>query len=180
MNKGLNFKSVGVEDSELILNWRTSQRVTQFMATDVDYNLNAQVDWINNIKNRSDYLAWVIQLNGVSIGLIYLSDICWKKKTASWGYYIGNDDYLGYGGFIPPYFYNFVFNTLNFNELSAVVFYNNLSVIKMHIKFGYQFDSSRDEIIYKNNSQIKVRGMKLNKSNWDKEKYNKFTSNFQL
>lgn len=180
MGKGINFRPLCESDSFLVLNWRTNLRVSKFLITDIEYDLGFQLEWIKSIKARFDSFVWIIQLNEVPIGVINISDIDYCNCSCSWGYYIGNDDYLGYGGFIPPYFYNFVFNTLNFATLNVKVFPENLSVIKLHLKFGYEFNPLFDEFIFKNNLQIKLLGMTLQVSDSNFNRFDKFISNMEL
>jgi RimJ/RimL family protein N-acetyltransferase len=150
------------------------------MNTDVEFNLNSQNKWVNKIQTQEDYFAWIIYLNTVPIGFINLNNLNSEIKSASWGYYIGDENYLGLGGIIAPYFYNFVFNTLGLIQLNAQVFYNNLPVISMHLKFGYEFEPSMDCVIKKNNVSILLIGMKLINTNWNLKKYKNFQSNLKL
>ena len=178
MNNGINFRPIDESDSEMVLNWRTSLRVTKFMVTDIEYDLNSQIKWIKSLKTRFDYYVWIIQLNQIPIGVINLYDIDFESYSCSWGFYIGNEEYSGYGGFVPPYFYNFVFNVLSFKLINIKVFSDNLSVIKLHLKSGYEFNPLFDEFIIKNNIQIKLIGMTLKSSNLIR--FTKFKSNLML
>jgi UDP-4-amino-4,6-dideoxy-N-acetyl-beta-L-altrosamine N-acetyltransferase len=180
MGKGINFRPINVSDSEMVLNWRTSPRVTQYMNTDIEYDVDAQTEWIKSLKTRFDYYVWIIQLNEIPLGVINISDIDYDNLSCSWGYYIGRDEYLGYGGFVPPYVYNFVFNSLNLAVLNIKVFSENISVINLHLKYGYELNPFYDEIIFKNNIQINLLGMSLHVNKWNFGRYNKFISNLKL
>lgn len=179
MNKGLDFRQVEILHAEWILKWRTSDYVTKFMKTDIDFNLENQKEWIRSLEKKN-YFAWIIYLNDNPIGFINLDDLCFSNRTASWGFYIGDENFLGYGGLILPYFYNFVFNDLGLFKLKAEIFYNNLNVINMHLKFGYEFEPSLDNVIIKNGKPILLVGMTLENTNWNFKKYRNFTSNLRL
>lgn len=180
MGKGFNFRPIDVFDSEIVLNWRTSPRVTQYMITDIEYDLDAQTEWIKSLKTRFDYYVWIIQLNKIPIGVINITDIDYDNFSCSWGYYIGNDEYLGHGGFVPPYVYNFVFNNLNFVIVNIKVFSENISVINLHLKLGYELNPFFDELIIKNNIQINLIGMSLHVNKWNVGRYKNFCSNLKL
>ena len=180
MNSAINFKKLNVEDAKLILDWRTSERVSSFMNSDIEYNLTNQIQWINNIQNSKENYYWIIEINEIKAGLIYLTNLNANLKTVNWGYYIGDENFLGLGSLIPPYLYNFVFNDLNLDVLKAEVFYNNTMVIKMHLKFGYNFIPQLDRIIIKNNKTVLLIAMNLYKSNWNSKKYKNFFSNLKL
>jgi len=180
VSSAIKFKKISVEDAKLVLDWRTSERVTNFMNSDIEYNLSNQIQWINQIQKSNENYYWIIEINEIKAGLICLTNIDIKHKTAHWGYYIGDEKFLGFGSLVPPYLYNFVFNDLHLDLLKAEVFYENTMVIKMHLRFGYNFNPQNDKIILKNNKSILLIAMNLYKSNWNSTKFKKFTSNFKL
>lgn len=172
----ISFREVKLSDAEKILSWRTKSRVTKFMNTDVDYDLNSQVEWLKSCYLKNDYYHWIVKCNDVDIGLISLSE--YDNKTTSWGLYIGHDDYLGVGAFVPLYFYNFAFNILNVDSISAEVFYDNTKTIKMHIFHGYKFDPIKNRVIEKNNTEVLLVNLILKKENYLLKKKNKYISDF--
>jgi UDP-4-amino-4,6-dideoxy-N-acetyl-beta-L-altrosamine N-acetyltransferase len=180
VNSAIKFKKLNIEDAKLVLDWRTSKRVTSFMNSDLDYNLSNQIEWTNGIQKSKENFYWIIEINEVKVGLISLTDLNFNQKTAHWGYYIGDENFLGFGSLVPPYLYNFVFNELHLEVLQAEVFYDNTMVIKMHLKFGYDFNPQNDKVIYKNNKPILLIAMNLYKSKWNSSKYKKFISNLKL
>jgi UDP-4-amino-4,6-dideoxy-N-acetyl-beta-L-altrosamine N-acetyltransferase len=180
VNSVIKFKKLNIEDAKLVLDWRTSQRVTSFMNSDLEYNLLNQIKWINDIQESKENYYWIIEINNTKVGLISLTNLDFVQKNAYWGYYIGDENFLGFGSLVPPYFYNFVFNELNLEVLHADVFYDNTIVIKMHLKFGYNFNPLKDKVIFKNNKPILLVAMNLFKSNWNSNRYKKFKSNLTL
>ncbi|MDN3683967.1 GNAT family N-acetyltransferase [Vibrio sinaloensis] len=99
---------------------------------------------------KNDYYHWIVQVNSVDVGLISLSDYDEASGTTSWGFYIGHDDYLGVGAFVPLYLYNFIFfKSSNVNKITAEVFYDNTNTIKLHTLHGYKFESDKCRVIRK-------------------------------
>jgi len=174
----LTFREVTSDDAELILNWRTKKRVTQFMITDIEYNLNDQRKWLESCFSKPSYYHWIILVSDAPIGLINLCDFDLTKATTTWGFYIGEDDYLGVGGFVPFHFYNFCFHQLNLKRIYVEVFYNNTSVIRFHQLNGYRFIPKKDRVIEKNGSQILLVAMVLQRDNYDFVRFRKFNSFF--
>lgn len=162
----ITFREVNISDAEKILKWRTSRKVTTFMNTDIENDLNAQEQWIKESYNKSHYYHWIIQYKNHPIGLINISDYSIKTNSTSWGFYIGDDNFNGLGAFIPPHLYNFLFHNLNVNTINAEVFYNNTSVIGLHLLHNYSFNPERDHVIVKNKKQILLVGMTLHKKDW--------------
>ena len=85
----INFREVNVDDADMILRWRMSNRVTKFMNTDVVYDLETQNNWLLSSYKKSHYYHWVIENDGKPIGLINLADYSASNATTSWGFYIG-------------------------------------------------------------------------------------------
>lgn len=170
----LSFREVGIDDAEMIRRWRTKERVSVNMNTDVDNTIEQQKAWIVGKQSDSSYYHWIIQAAEKDIGLVYLSDIDVDDKTTSWGFYIGDDDHLGFGGFVPLYLYSFVFHKLNLKTVVAEVLYYNIDVIRMHLQHGYTFSPRMDHVIEKRGNSVLVVGMELSKSQFTNSRYNKF------
>jgi UDP-4-amino-4,6-dideoxy-N-acetyl-beta-L-altrosamine N-acetyltransferase len=150
----IRFREIEKEDAKKILDWRTSERVTKFMNSDMKYDLDGQTKWLAGSFNKSNYYHWIIQYDGNDVGLLNFVDWDDESKTTSWGFYIGEDDALGVGGIVPLYFYNFAFDVLGVDRVFAEVFYNNTGVIELHLNQGYCFDTERDYVIKKNGKDI--------------------------
>ena len=88
-----------VSDAEQILRWRTSPRISAFMLSEVDNDLGRQRAWLARVAERSDYFHWLIRLKDQNIGIINIT--CLGDDIYCWGYYIGEDASLGYGGLCP-------------------------------------------------------------------------------
>lgn len=169
----IRFREVVIDDAQKILDWRTSRRVTRFMKSDLEYNLESQKKWLAGVFSKVDYYPWVIQFGGKDIGLLYLEDFNFEKKETSWGFYIGEEDALGVGGMVPPCFYNFAFGVLGVDRILADVFYDNTSVIDLHLKQGCQFDPERDHVIQKNGEDILLVGMVLKRETFKASKFSR-------
>jgi len=174
------FREVTVDDAKLLLDWRTSKRVAQFLNTDVSYDLDAQKKWIEGCGKKEHYYHWIIQLNGKDIGHLNFTDWNRDQRRLSWGLYIGEDDALGAGGIVPLYFYNFCFDELNVEAIPAEVFYTNVSAIKLFLVHHYKFFPSRNFVISKNGKKILMVCMELSKNDFKNSRFQKFRSKFPI
>lgn len=159
----IRFREIVLDDAKKILDWRTSERITKFMTSDMKYDLEGQQRWLAASFNKPDYYHWIIQYGDRDVGFLNFVDWSCEEKTTSWGFYIGEDEALGAGGLVPPYFYNFAFDILGVEKVLAEVFYNSTSVIELHLKQGYSFDTKRDHVIQKNGRDILMVCMSLDK-----------------
>jgi UDP-4-amino-4,6-dideoxy-N-acetyl-beta-L-altrosamine N-acetyltransferase len=170
----ISFREIEIGDAKTILDWRTSEHITKFMNSDIQNNLGAQVKWIEDCFKNPTYYHWIIQYGGKDVG--FLNFVNWNrtKKTTSWGFYIGEEDALGIGGMVAPYFYNFAFDILGVDKVFAEVFYNNIGIIELHLKQGYSFDAERDHVIEKNGKSILMVCMFLEKNIFQLSKFSRF------
>lgn len=175
-----HFDEVMISDANVILNWRTKKRITESMLSDIEQNIDKQIAWIKNCYNQLDYYHWIIKVNKQQIGLININNFDLIKKTAICGIYIGSDDHLGIGGLILPYLYNFCFDSLKLNTLYAEVFYSNTSLINLHLFHGYKFIKNSNKIIKKNNNEILIIRMQLEKESFLKSKLVKYKALFPI
>jgi UDP-4-amino-4,6-dideoxy-N-acetyl-beta-L-altrosamine N-acetyltransferase len=166
----ISFREIEIEDAKTILDWRTSERVTKFMNSDMKYDVDAQKRWLEDSYNKPSYYHWIIQYSGNDVGLLNFVDWNKENRTTSWGFYIGEDSALGVGGLIPPYFYNFAFDQLSVDRVLAEVFYDNTGVIDLHLKQGYVFDPIRDHVIEKSGRSILMVCMSLDKKEFKASK----------
>ena len=108
----ISFRETELDDAKLILDWRTSERVTKYMKSDIPYDIESQKKWLSSSFNKSNYYHWIIQHDGKDVGFLNFFDWDQEQKDISWGFYIGDETSLGIGGRVPPYFYNFAFDYL--------------------------------------------------------------------
>jgi UDP-4-amino-4,6-dideoxy-N-acetyl-beta-L-altrosamine N-acetyltransferase len=175
-----SIREVTFDDAKMILKWRTSEKVAKFMNSNVAHDIDAQEKWISECFHKKTYYHWIILYKKSPVGLINIQDYSEQKRTASWGFYIGEDNINGLGGFIPPFFYNWAFNKLCVKEIKIEVFYSNTRVIKMHLLHGYKFNPSFDRVIHKDNEDISLVSMSLTTSDWNHNRYRNFLMKFPI
>lgn len=174
------FREIDPQDADMILRWRMTHRVAKFMNSDVSYDLGAQTKWISSCYSNERYYHWIISNNNVPVGLINLADYSSTDKTTSYGFYIGAEGLDACGAFIPPYFYNFLFNTLAVSRINVEVFYNNVNVIGLHLLHGYRFIPANDRVIIRNGKDVLLVAMALEKNNWNFNRYGKCFASFPV
>lgn len=176
----ITFREVSISDAKLILDWRTKERVTQYMTSTIDNDIEAQEKWLRNSFSKPDYYFWIIQYGRQDVGLIYLEHFNPLEKVTSWGFYIGEDEVLGIGGMIPPYFYNFAFGTLCVDRVNADVIYNNVKTIQLHLRQGYSFDPTRDYTIEKDGKELLMVCLSLQKKVFLESKFSRLKTVFPI
>ena len=176
----LAFRKVEITDAETLMRWRRSSRISNFMISDISDDLNLQKKWISNIDNINGYYPWIVELGNVPIAFIYLEKFNIENKTTSWGYYLGDENYIEYAPFIPGFFYKLIFDKFGIEKINIEVFYNNLLAINLHLKYGYHFNPRSDRVIYKNNTEVLLLSMSLYRNDFDINEFKYFDASFEL
>jgi len=167
---------------KMVLKWRTKPEVTQFMATDIDDDLEKQKRWFKLESQKNSSKWWIINFKNKPIGVIALVDINLHHKFATWDYYIGEEKYRGrLGAFIPLYFYNYVFDNLKLNKIIATVMDGNINLLKLHELHGYRKIGVYQKHIFKQNKFHDLFILELLKEKWEKEqiKFHKIKADFE-
>ncbi len=167
-------REITLEDAAKTLAWRTSERVTKNMLTDIPHDIEAQKAWILASRTRPDYYHWIIQDTQNSlqtdIGWISLQDYSPKTQETSFGFYIGEKGYPGAGLALLPGWYTFLFNTLGIQTVFLFVFASNARVVQMHTRFGCVPVPEKNFIHCKNGTDIPVVCLAITNKIWAEKK----------
>jgi RimJ/RimL family protein N-acetyltransferase len=178
INKKIKFKEISLSDAKIILKWRRKKRISDYQYTNISSSLKLQKEWILESYKKKDYYHWLILFKKKPIGFICIKDLDLKKKETDWAFYIGSEDHLTLGSFLPPFFYNWVFKKFKINRINSFVFESNNNVIKIHKYHGYKV--LKKFTIIKNKKKIKCIKMILLKKSWDTNKYSNYLSDFPI
>ncbi|MFC6334887.1 UDP-4-amino-4,6-dideoxy-N-acetyl-beta-L-altrosamine N-acetyltransferase [Paenibacillus septentrionalis] len=177
----ISFKQLCEKDLEQVLEWRTSEHVTQYMYTDIEKNIDKQREWFGKVSSDHTQFYWIIQYNNINIGLISLNQLDHHNMKATFGYYLGDLRYTMIAGRIHPYFYNFAFHQLGLHKLYAEVMDGNEGMMKMHLHYGFSHVATFKEHIYKGGRFHDVHYFELVASTWQElKKFHRFTANFAM
>ncbi|MCB1995981.1 MAG: GNAT family N-acetyltransferase [Burkholderiaceae bacterium] len=175
---GIAFREPEVEDAARILRWRTDPRVAAMMTGEVADDLAAQQRWLEACRTRPDYCHWIVEIGGEPAGLLSLAGYQPESRRSSWGFYIGDESRLGFGGFIPPHFYNWAFGRLGLETLDAEVFEQNRAVIDLHRLHGYRERPEADRTVLKQGESRRLVALSLHRDDWNRQRYRRFDADF--
>jgi hypothetical protein len=153
---------------ELVRNWRNDKNVSRYMYTDHYITKEEHQRWIENLKKGTTAKAWIIRYNGKPVGLVSLSDIDYKNKTASWGFYIADETLRGKGiGSATLYkLMKYVFDEMNFNKMHTMVLENNPVAMQLYEKFGFKKEETFRKHILKNSKFHNIVRMAILREEW--------------
>lgn len=161
-------KWIPIEEKHLqqILDWRTSEEITRFMYTDIEYNLENQKKWLEKIRADENGRYFLMEYRDELIGFISLTNINWTHKHATWNFYIGNMKYAMLAGFLGSYMYNYAFKELALEKLNGEVMDINEGVRKLHSKQGAREVGVLEHHIYKSGTWHDVYMFEMTKERW--------------
>jgi UDP-4-amino-4,6-dideoxy-N-acetyl-beta-L-altrosamine N-acetyltransferase len=178
----VDFKRLEKSHLEMVLKWRTDPEVSRYMASDIENDLDKQGQWYQKTLGDTSCGYWVIYCRNVPVGLIGVVDINREHRFCSWTYYIGDAEFRSeIGGYVPPFFYNYIFNELKLNKIITDVMAENQNVIKLHRFYGHRDIGLFHEHYYKNGRYHDVFVLELLAKDWKKlsNKFERFVSNFE-
>ena len=149
------------------------------MSTEVTFDMNAQIQWIKAAEERTDYFHWFICLGERKIGLINICGFDPERHETSWGFYIGEEEFIGLGGLVPPFLYNFLFFDLKIGLVRAEVLEGNEQLLSLHKLHGYQ--NTYDSTVKKNGREIKTYNLVLARASWmEKKRFHRYRALFPM
>lgn len=161
-----NFLDLTEKEHELILTWRNSPNIRQYMFNNGLIERNEHNNFLKKLKHRKDSIYWLAYVDNEPIGVISLQNINYEKKQAEWGIYIGPDEMRGkgYGKLLIYYLLRFYFEEMKFKILITNVHTENCRAISLYRKFGFKETSNK--IIIKRN----FINMLFTIEDWEREK----------
>ena len=172
---GITVRNIREEDLALIMQWRMSTDVTRYMNTNPKLTLEGQKKWLASISEREDVQYWLIEQDGVPVGVINLADIDYEKKSTSWGYYIGEKKYrsLQLAISLEMSLYDYVFDVLELEELHNEVFSLNAGVVKLHLACGSHIVCEVEDEVEKEGVKYDITHISIDKKRWNEIRLNK-------
>lgn len=130
-----------VFEKELLLKWRNKDHIRLNMYNSDIINKKEHYEWLSKIinDNTKRYFINYDIFNKIPIGLSYIFNINYYLNNCEWGFYIGEENYLGKGHAIEMEYLilNHVFEKLSLHRLSCAVLDFNEKVISFHKRFGF-------------------------------------------
>ena len=78
---------------ELVRNWRNDPKISKYMEFRDHITVEMQQKWFKKIDNNCNYY-FIIEVNGVEIGLVNIRDINYQEREGEGGIFIYDDSYL--------------------------------------------------------------------------------------
>lgn len=165
----ISFRKIYESDLAMILRWRTDPRVTRYMMTDIDSNMEKQKNWYNDVVMACNPIEhWIISHDNNPIGLLNLENYNQSLAQTSWSFYIGETNHQILGGLIPAYFYNYMFFRRNpsIKKIIGQIISQNYRVLDMHKLYGVEEVGFLKNHVHKYGKMFDVVLIEMTRENW--------------
>lgn len=128
-----------VTDAYKSVKWRNDKEVFKYTGNTYEntITIDSELEWINRvIKNKNEYRC-AIEVDGVYVGNIYLTDI--DENSAQYHIFIGEKGYWGKGiaKQASMLLLKYSFSDLKLNRVYLKVHYKNIAAISLYKKLGF-------------------------------------------
>lgn len=132
-----NFVQLGIEEKTMILNWRNSNEIRQWMSNTNIIMLEDHLKYIDSLNNRNDRFYWLVYKENEPIGVVDMMNIDYETATAETGYYL-NPELLSSGlGFEFYYYFKLFFHDiLNIENTVGLLKVGNINSYMLITYFG--------------------------------------------
>jgi len=169
-------REITENDLELIMGWRMDPDVTRWMNTDPVLTLEGQRKWFDRIRTDQAVKYWLLEVDGKPAGVLNLADIDMVKRSAEWGYYVGDkaSRSMQLAVSIELSLYAYCFEELGLKVLTNDPLAGNTATVKLHEMCGSRVVEVRKGAVEKNGVLHDQIHMEITASEWESIKGRKF------
>ncbi|TFW18186.1 UDP-4-amino-4,6-dideoxy-N-acetyl-beta-L-altrosamine N-acetyltransferase [Massilia arenosa] len=147
----------GPDVIERIRTLRNEPEVRKYMYSDHVISPEEHANWIGSLPTNKRMRVWAVMYHGAVEGLVSLSAIDQKQKSAEWAFYLSPEmQGKGVGGVVEFKLLDLAFGELGLEKLNCEVLATNPKVIEMHQKFGFALEGVRRANVIKDGQRIDV------------------------
>ena len=169
--------SVKREYIDAYLKWFNDPEIIQYLSMFRPMTRMMEEDWIENLKNRDDTIAFAILITDENVGEKLIGNcglhrIDWKNRVAEVGITIGEKEYQGkgYGTEAMEVLLEYGFKTVNLNRIQLRVYEFNSRAIKSYNKIGFVEEGRMRQGIFIKGKYHDIIFMSILQEEWLKEK----------
>jgi UDP-4-amino-4,6-dideoxy-N-acetyl-beta-L-altrosamine N-acetyltransferase len=164
----VELRSLRPEDKDRLLAWRNSPEVAAYMYTDHQITPDEHERWFASIEDDERRAYWIIEMDGLPVGLANLYDIDRGNGRCAWAYYLADPSVRGrgIGGYVEYLMLEKVFGEFGLTKLWCEVLASNTGVIRLHQKFGFKEEARFRRHVVKAGEPQDVVGMGLLAEEW--------------
>jgi UDP-4-amino-4,6-dideoxy-N-acetyl-beta-L-altrosamine N-acetyltransferase len=145
------------EVKEKVRLWRNKERIRRCMFNRHIISSEEHKKWLQKLVNNTTQKLWIVFFGDIPIGVVNLSNVDSTNLTSEWGFYIGEDSFLG-RGLGRKIIYKLLmlyFDSMKYNELITKVLSGNDTALHLYRQFKFQqtgtgkYSENEDIVIFR-------------------------------
>lgn len=124
-------------DSDMLLEWRNTPSIRQFMYSSHIIKPEEHQQWYNTIQNDSDRHPLVFLRNNIPSGFVNIGPIK-PGGIAEWGFYAAPNSPRGTGKLLGSCVLEYAFCTLCLHKLCGEAVESNIASQRLHSSLGFR------------------------------------------
>ena len=136
----ISFRQLVPLDAEMILGWRNSPEVANYMYRNDPITIEEHQIWMSHVLSNHDAAYYRIILEGTQpIGLMSLTSINHRQRSCEWGGYLAPavQKGIGNGRAALSESLRIAFEELHLNRVTVEVLTSNLRALKLYESIGF-------------------------------------------
>jgi len=131
-----NFIKLTSNELQLVWNWRNHDSIRKWMYYSEIIPWEDHIKFIAKLKDIKDKIYFLVKREGIPTGVFSIVDI--NEFSGEWGYYIA-PEYHDQNHGVEFYYYSlqFIFEILNFRELTGYALKDNYPANSLNDLFGF-------------------------------------------
>lgn len=164
----VSLRALQADDRDRLLEWRNLPEVATYMYTDHRISEAEHASWFGLAIVDPTRRYWIIELEGVPVGLANLYDIAQAHKRAYWAFYLADPRVRGrgVGSATERFVMRHAFGDLGLDKLCCEVLATNDGVVRMHERYGFHVDGVLRQHVLKQGQRVDVIAMSLLRDEW--------------
>ena len=143
----LNFTTLRKKEKQRILSWRNHPNIRKWMHNSEIISYQEHKDYIESLKKRNDRIYFFVKKQHKAIGVVDLTDIDYKKKSAELGIY-ANPKLKAQGKILLEAILQYGFLILKLQCIKVTVLKSNQTALNLYNSFSFTQTKETKEFIY--------------------------------
>jgi UDP-4-amino-4,6-dideoxy-N-acetyl-beta-L-altrosamine N-acetyltransferase len=164
----VTLRPLGEHDGAQVLAWRNASEVARWMYTDRAIRLEEHFAWLKATLRADDRRQWIIELDGIGVGVAHIAEIDRTNRRCEWGFYLADPAVRGkgVGASVQYAVIEHVFSRLGLNKLWCEALAENTRAIGLYESFGFRREALLREHVLKGGRFHDVVGLGLLAAEW--------------
>lgn len=145
---GVTLKQLTHDKIEMVRCWRNDPKIQKYMEFRDEITPEMQENWFRKISSGNTDYYFIIEAEGVEIGLINIRSIDYEKKAGEPGIFIWDDNFLNsdYSFRSSLCLLDFVFDELGLDYVVSHIMRDNKRAIDFNLFWGYVLSPGQEDV----------------------------------